>query len=233
MDYELLYNVSLVDAKILKIKKNVENRQKVRELNLLKKQYLTLKHEYEAIRDKEKEVCDKINNTTSLLSKKKEEKDSYTQNLYSTTNVKTIETCQNTVDRLTKDIENLNEDEYKLMMDNEELSSQKIEKYKKLTEIRDEYNKKLRNYKKNCEKDDKVVLKLKKERNGLISKVNEDVAKEYEMLVKESGCGMSEINGEICSGCNLDVPTVIIDAAKKGKRLTKCPNCGRFIYAPN
>lgn len=233
MDYELLYKVSIVDAQILKIKRNIQNKQTLKELSGLKKQYLALKEEYEDIRIKETELSNKINDSTLILGKKKEEKDMYTQNLYSTSNTKTIETCQISIDRLSNDMEILNEDEYTLMVDNEELTKLRTENYDKLKEVREGYNKKLKKYKEKCVKEEKAILKLTKERTHLISKVDSEVAKEYEMLVSESGCGMSEIDGEICSGCNLDVPTVIINVARHGKRLTKCPNCGRFIYASN
>jgi uncharacterized protein len=68
-------------------------------------------------------------------------------------------------------------------------------------------------------------------RNGLAGKVDEDLLETYNRIWKHRGDAVVVmLEGNICRGCNMKVAPAVLVAAKSGKSLVNCSNCGRLVY---
>lgn len=88
------------------------------------------------------------------------------------------------------------------------------------------------------EKIDLVMLAIEKKTNSLnekrgeiLSKITDGhLLKEYELLRKEKGGKVIvEVNGSICPGCYLDLPSDVIYQLEKNQKVIICPNCSRIL----
>jgi predicted nucleic acid-binding Zn-ribbon protein len=88
------------------------------------------------------------------------------------------------------------------------------------------------------EKIDLVILAIEKKTNSLnekrgeiLSKITDGhLLKEYELLRKEKGGKVIvEVNGSICPGCYLDLPSDAIYQLEKNRKVIICPNCSRIL----
>ena len=93
-------------------------------------------------------------------------------------------------------------------------------------------------YKKRKEEIDSASLVIEKNINSLNIKRKEmlikltdgRLLKEYERLRKEKGGkAIMEVDGSICPGCYLDLPSDAIYQLKKNRKIIICPNCSRIL----
>lgn len=230
MDYELLHDVSLIDKEILKLERTKVDKTIVKELNAFKNKHKLLKELYEGELIKQRDLNLKTRNISQLIDNKTKEKLEHETNLYSTSNVKAIELCQGIIDKLNIEIKELEDEVYQIMNKNETLTEDNSKLVVEVNEIRASYNSILKKYKKSQDDFTKKINTLIDKRNKSIKNVSPEVKKLYEEIKQERGFGMSEVKGEICTGCNVGVPIVIIDEVKNSKKLIKCPNCNRLLY---
>jgi uncharacterized protein len=230
MDYELLHEVSLIDKEIQRTERRKIDKDTIKELNALKNKHKHLKESYEKELGKQGDLTKKTRVISRLIDDKTKEKVEHEKNLYSTNNLKTIEICQKIVDKLNSEIKELEDEIYTLINQNESLTEENLKQVNEVNDIRDSYNKILGKYKKNQDALNKEISILSAKRNNLINNVSAPAKKIYDDIKMERGFGMSEVKGEICSGCNVGIPIVIIDEVRYTKKLIKCPNCSRLLY---
>jgi len=93
-------------------------------------------------------------------------------------------------------------------------------------------------YKKCKEKIDSARLVIEKNMNSLnikrgeiLNKITDGrLLKEYELLRKEKGGkAIVEVDGSICPGCYLDLPSDVIYQLEKNRKILICPNCNRIL----
>lgn len=78
---------------------------------------------------------------------------------------------------------------------------------------------------------EKSMSSLNIKRGEMLSKITDDrLLKEYELLRKEKGGkAIMEVDGSICPGCYLDLPSDVIYQLKKNRKIITCPNCNRIL----
>jgi len=78
---------------------------------------------------------------------------------------------------------------------------------------------------------EKNMSSLSIKREEILSKITNDrLLKEYELLRKEKGGkAIMEVDGSICPGCYLDLPSDVIYQLKKNRKILICPNCSRIL----
>ena len=230
MDYELLHEVSLIDKEIQRTERRKIDKDTIKELNALKNKHKHLKESYQKEIGSQSDLTKKTRVITRLIDDKTKERVEHEKNLYSTSNLKTIEICQKIVDKLNFEIKELEDEIYTLISQNESITEENLKQVNEVNDIRDCYNKILGKYKKNQDALNKEIGVLNSKRNNLINNVSAPAKKIYDDIKMERGFGMSEVKGEICSGCNVGVPIVIIEEVKYTKKLIKCPNCSRLLF---
>ncbi len=78
---------------------------------------------------------------------------------------------------------------------------------------------------------EKNMSSLNIKRGEILSKITDDrLLKEYELLRKEKGGkAIMEVDGSVCPGCYLDLPSDVIYQLKKNRKIIICPNCSRIL----
>jgi len=78
---------------------------------------------------------------------------------------------------------------------------------------------------------EKNMSSLNIKREEILNKITDDrLLKEYELLRKEKGGkAIMEVDGSICPGCYLDLPSDVIYQLKKNRKIITCPNCNRIL----
>jgi uncharacterized protein len=77
------------------------------------------------------------------------------------------------------------------------------------------------------------MASLRSERDKLASEVNHSLLKQYEQ-VRKAKRGMAlvpVVNHERCGGCNVKLPIHVLQKVSKGQDITRCPSCGRILWA--
>ncbi|HHO55889.1 MAG TPA: hypothetical protein ENK21_05825 [Trueperaceae bacterium] len=73
-----------------------------------------------------------------------------------------------------------------------------------------------------------------KEREILAKAITPSLLKQYEQVRRaRRGVGMATINGKSCGGCSVQLPIFVIQQARKDQGVTRCPSCGRILWAQN
>lgn len=230
MDYELLYEVSCLDREIIKYKRELSKREILDKLNTYKKEYEVLRFEYEKETKESIRLAEEINLLSKQIDLNNIKIKEYEAKLYETGNIKSIEMCQHSISKLEQEVKALEDRIYELMTKSEKLNKNRKEVYNKLQNIKEIYNKNLLEYKNRQSKFNNLIFDLNAKREELLGKIDKDLRKSYEEITKTTGYGMSEVKEEICLGCGKGVPIVIINSVKDTDTLTKCPNCGRYLY---
>lgn len=230
MDRELIYAISEIDKEMLSLQKVINDKTIPEKLTQLKDDYIKLRSEYEAIvaewEAKSSSMKDLGEKNENIIKEAKE----LEKRLYSSSNIKSIEIMQHSLDKLNSSIQNNENILYTHLEEQESLKKVKNEFISKLNEISKVYNPMKNEYQEHIKNLRESLSSLKEKRSSIISKLDENIVKEYEAIIRNKGYGMSLLKGEICTGCGMSVPYIIISSTKRQDTLAKCPNCGRFLY---
>lgn len=80
---------------------------------------------------------------------------------------------------------------------------------------------------------DASIARIVGERNALADSIDRALVRQYEQVRRaRRGLGLVEIiNNERCGGCNVKLPIHVIQKARRGVGVTRCPSCGRILWA--
>ncbi len=80
---------------------------------------------------------------------------------------------------------------------------------------------------------DARIETLSEEREKVAHDVDAPLLKQYEQVRKaRRGVGLVEIiDNQRCGGCNVRLPIHVIQKSRSGKGVTRCPSCGRLLWA--
>ncbi len=72
---------------------------------------------------------------------------------------------------------------------------------------------------------------LKKERDELASKVDEDLLDRFNRLFASKGdAAVVALEHDVCTGCHMKITTQTAVRVKGGKEIVSCEQCGRILY---
>jgi predicted nucleic acid-binding Zn-ribbon protein len=75
------------------------------------------------------------------------------------------------------------------------------------------------------------LKELKSSRQDLISGIDRDILKRYEIVKRGRGNAVAPLESGICSGCHMSIPPQLNIRVLKQEELIACPNCQRLLYA--
>jgi len=145
--------------------------------------------------------------------------------------IKELKQIQKVIANYQEEKDSIEEDVLDLMEDMEDLD-------KSISHLDEDLKVKEEEFKKRKEEMDLVRLVIKKnmdslniKRGEILSKITDSrLLKEYELLRKEKGGrAIMEVDGSICPGCYLDLPSDVIYQLKKNRKIIICPNCSRIL----
>ena len=145
--------------------------------------------------------------------------------------IKELKQIQKVIANYQKEKASIEEDVLDLMEEVEDLD-------KSISHLNQDLKVKEEEFKKRKEEMDLAKLAFEKnmdslniKRGEILSKITDDrLFKEYELLRKEKGGkAIMEVDGSICPGCYLDLPSDVIYQLKKNRKIVICPNCNRIL----
>ncbi|NBC94896.1 MAG: hypothetical protein GVY27_00925 [Deinococcus-Thermus bacterium] len=74
---------------------------------------------------------------------------------------------------------------------------------------------------------------LREARDALAAEVSSSLLRQYDQIRRSRrGLGLVELaGGRRCGGCNVQLPIHVVQKAKKGRSVVRCPACGRILWA--
>ncbi len=187
-------------------------------------------------------VIEKIKQQKDSLGKKKRDKerelDDFNEKIKKlkarTTEIKTNKEYQahlKEIESAEKELYGL-EDKILLIMEEMDASSQDI----KLEEGRIKSEKKrLETFKEKLENEiseaEKELVSLKEAREKIVGGINRETYTLYMGLIESSGgIAVTEVKGEVCQGCNMNIPPQLYVEIKSNEEIIQCPQCHRILY---
>ncbi len=82
---------------------------------------------------------------------------------------------------------------------------------------------------------DARTTELRKQRDALAHSLDGSLLKQYEQVRRaRRGLGLVEIvDNERCGGCSVRLPIHVIQKARRGRGVVRCPSCGRILWPKN
>ena len=56
------------------------------------------------------------------------------------------------------------------------------------------------------------------------------ILKRYDLTREKRGRGVVSVNNDVCGGCNMRIPTYLMQDIKKQSEIIYCESCGRLLY---
>lgn len=187
-------------------------------------------------------ALEKIKQQKDLLGKKKRDKerelDDFNEKIKKlkarTTEIKTNKEYQaqlKEIESAEKELYGL-EDKILLIMEEMDAFSQdtKLEEGR----IKSEKNK-LETFKEKLENEiseaEKELVSLKEARKKIVEGINRETYNLYMGLIESSGgIAVTEVKGEVCQGCNMNIPPQLYVEIKSNEEIIQCPQCHRILY---
>ncbi len=79
---------------------------------------------------------------------------------------------------------------------------------------------------------DRRKVEVERKRDALASSIDAPLLKQYDQVRRSRrGVGLAEVvDNATCSGCNVRLPIHVVQKARKGAGVTRCPSCGRILW---
>ena len=214
-----------------------EEEKKKRNLPLtiegITKEILELKDSLKNRNENYKNLQIKLKRIELDLTEKSNKINKHQEDLYGgkITDIKELKQIQKVVAHYKEDKDGIEEKILDLMEEMEDLD-------KSISHLDEDLKVKEKKLKKRKEEIDSAMLVIEKNINSLnikrkeiLSKLTDGrLLKEYERLRKEKGGkAIIKVDGSVCPGCYLDLPSDAIYQLKKNRKMIICPNCSRIL----
>lgn len=230
MDLNLLFEISIIDRQLKALERNNNIKEIASKIRSYKDIYEECRDEYNKICKEIKELEVSIKDILASIEEINKDIKEVEDKLYSSSSLKTIDIYQKMLENKKAEIK---EKEERVYYNMERLDRIKIEKEKLLekgNELKKIYNSLRDEYTKALNDINERIKQLNEKRELLTEQIKPKIIEEYERIKNEKGYGLCEINRDICSGCGINIPTVIINEVKDRNKITKCPHCGVILY---
>jgi len=74
------------------------------------------------------------------------------------------------------------------------------------------------------------LASLRKARAEIREQISPETISHYDKLFKKFGRAIAPVNGGICYGCFLQLPTLFVQDSNENEGIGVCPKCRRFLY---
>lgn len=130
-------------------------------------------------------------------------------------------------------VQELEEDTMPLLEELERLNGEVEELENKLAELEPHLRELAEAEAERVEAIDEKIDEVRGSRDGLAEDLDDNLLRQYEQVRRaRRGVGLVEIvDNERCGGCNVKLPIPVIQKAKRGGQVTRCPSCGRILWS--
>lgn len=98
--------------------------------------------------------------------------------------------------------------------------------------LKDIKDKSMKLKKKYSDLEENLKEKIQLEEDEIISlenKIDADLLKKYNTIKKNKGTAISEVKDSVCTGCNMLIPTMLVDRLNSQNEIIYCEFCGRIL----
>ncbi len=129
-------------------------------------------------------------------------------------------------------VQELEEDTLPLMESLETLDNEVAELEHQLGEVQPVLDDMVAKETARVERIDAEIASIHGRRDGLAAAIDDALLKQYEQVRRaRRGVGLVEIvENQRCGGCSVRLPIHVIQKARSGRGVTRCPSCGRILW---
>ncbi|WP_368488480.1 zinc ribbon domain-containing protein [Clostridium sp. BJN0013] len=231
MMLDLLIEIQDNKEIIKKCKRELKTHSGIYSMKKIKDEFEQEKEKYKSIDIKLKKNQIEIENIENKLNTIKQEIISEENKLYKNLkyDLKLINSLEKSIESKVSKMKELEEENLKLLYEEEELSQQKECSGKKLITIKADFhkikknsNEKIIKIKQNIEKAEQNILNCEK-------RVPKELLDKFNRLSSIKGTGAARLSQGVCLGCKMKVAAMTIDNVKNHRGIVCCDNCGRII----
>ena len=135
------------------------------------------------------------------------------------------------IERYTKEISAIEDQELELMDQADKLKTQVAAEEKQATGTKESINRQLKDLEEKSNALASRLEELKKERENLAQSIDEDLLDRFDRLFASKGdAAVVALEHDVCTGCHMKVTTATSNLVKAGKEIISCEQCGRILY---
>ena len=135
------------------------------------------------------------------------------------------------IERYQQEISGLEDQELELMEQADQLKAQIVVEEKQTAAAKEAIAKQAVNLEAKQTTLEGRLEELKKEREELAGKVDEDLLDRFNRLFTSKGdAAVVALEHDVCTGCHMKVTTATVVRVKGGKEIVSCEQCGRILY---
>lgn len=127
------------------------------------------------------------------------------------------------IDRKEEEVLSIMEEEETVSLTINKLKSKLANKEENLYKLKEEYEKNLKLIKEEISQD-------KEEIDYITSQIQTRLLEKYKKVKGKRERPIVKVDNNICSGCNMRIPTYILSALKNKEEIIYCENCSRILY---
>jgi predicted nucleic acid-binding Zn-ribbon protein len=136
------------------------------------------------------------------------------------------------IERYQKEINALEDQELELMVLGDQVKAQIVSEEKQASATRESIAKQGANLDSKQSTLAEQLEGLKKEREELAGKVDEDLLDLFNRLFASKGdAAVVALEHDVCTGCHMKVTTATSVRARGGREIVSCEQCGRILYS--
>jgi uncharacterized protein len=136
------------------------------------------------------------------------------------------------IERYQNEINALEDQELELMEQGDQLKAQIASEEKQTSAARESIAKQVVNLDSKQSTLAERLERLKKEREELAAKVDEDLLDLFNRLFASKGdAAVVALEHDVCTGCHMKVTTATSVRARGGREIVSCEQCGRILYS--
>ncbi|MCC6712960.1 MAG: hypothetical protein IT344_06310 [Candidatus Dadabacteria bacterium] len=93
-----------------------------------------------------------------------------------------------------------------------------------------EYGEKINSYKEKLEEIRSLYEPKKEEKEKIASRISPELIPIYKKIGKRNGGVIALAKAEVCTGCNMKIPSQLFNEVLTHTRFIQCPNCQKILY---
>ncbi len=130
-------------------------------------------------------------------------------------------------------VQELEEDTMPLMEELEGLDAQVAELEEQLAQVEPQLQEQTQQENERVAGLEEQISSLEGQRSEMAQAVDKQLLRVYEQVRKSKrGLGLVDVvNNQQCGGCSMRLPIHVVQKARRGKGITRCPSCGRILWA--
>lgn len=118
-----------------------------------------------------------------------------------------------------------------IMVEAEEIEMSKTEAVEELSSLEESRPEEIRKLRLQEEQFDVDIHQVRSERDKLVPDIPTMVMSKYESIIqRKGGHAVSKVEGGMCQGCRVTLPTLELQKVHNSDDTVQCNNCGRILY---